>query len=223
VLVPNPIVYAGHGQTFQISDLVSATDQDGDPIVYSFVDSTFGSGYFLVNGTEQPVNTIFNVTAAELAQITFVPAVGGSDDLMVRASDGQVFSEWSNLHIEGANNHAPEVQLTNQVVDAGPGQILQMTDLISASDQDHDAISYYLYDTTPGGGHFVLNGVEQANQMFSVTAEQLEQTSFVAAIGGSDDLLLLATDGYAFSGWWNMHIDGSAHLATSGSTDLHIV
>ena len=212
VFVPNQTVFAAHGQPLQMSDLISATDQDGDPITYSLVDSTPGGGHFLVNGVEQAANKVFDVTAAQLAQTTFVPAVGGSDDLMVRASDGHVFSDWSNLHIESAINHAPVLTVLNQAVDAG--QTLHMSDLISATDPDGDALSYSLYDSTPGGGHFEVNGVEQAaDQIVSVTAAQLAQTTFVSHVGDSDDLVVRASDGSLFSAWGHIHVEVASEHA----------
>jgi hypothetical protein len=46
-----------------------------------------------------------------------------------------------------------------------------------------------------GGGHFVVNGVEQAaNQIFGVTAAQLAQTTFVSAPGVSNHLLVGASE-----------------------------
>ena len=124
VTIPDPIIKAAADQTFQLSDLFTATDQDGDALTYIVKDSTPGGGHFLLNGVEQPANQSFNLTAAQLAQTTFVPAVGSSDDLMVRASDGHTFSGWSTVHIDGpANvNAAPNVLLPNQTIVAAPGQ-----------------------------------------------------------------------------------------------------
>ena len=95
VTIPDPTIKAAADQTLQLSDLFTATDQDGDALTYIVKDSTPGGGHFLLNGVEQPANQSFNLTAAQLAQTTFVPAVGSSDDLMVRASDGHTFSGWS--------------------------------------------------------------------------------------------------------------------------------
>jgi hypothetical protein len=39
------------------------------------------------------------VTASQLAQTTFVTVAGASDHLLVGASDGHVFSGWTDLHI----------------------------------------------------------------------------------------------------------------------------
>ena len=109
VTVPNSTVHATAGQTLQLSNLVSAADVDNDTLAYILYDATSGGGHFVVNGLEQPANQIFGVTAAQMAQTTFVPAPGVSDDLLVGASDGHAFSGWSNLHVDGPVNHAPVV------------------------------------------------------------------------------------------------------------------
>ena len=98
-MVPDPIVEATAGQTLQMSTLFSATDADNDTLAYLFYDTAPGGGHFEVNGVTQAANQIFGVTAAELAQTTFVPAANASDDLLVGASDGLAFSGWSSLHI----------------------------------------------------------------------------------------------------------------------------
>ena len=43
-----------------------------------------------------------------------------------------------------------------------------MSDLISATDPDGDALSYSLYDSTPGGGHFEVNGVDSRQRIRSL-------------------------------------------------------
>jgi hypothetical protein len=71
-----------------------------------------------------------------------------------------------------------------------------MSDLISATDQDGDALNYFLFDGTVGGGHLAVDGVEQAaGQLVNLTAAQLAQTTFVPAANGSDDFVVFATDG----------------------------
>ena len=214
VTVPNSTVHATAGQTLQLFNLVIATDVDNDTLAYILYDATSGGGHFVVNGLEQPANQIFGVTAAQLAQTTFVPVPGASDDLLVGASDGHVFSGWSKLHVDGPVNHAPVVTVPNSTVHATAGQTLQLSNLVSATDPDNDTLAYILYDATSGGGHFVVNGLEQpANQIFGVTAAQMAQTTFVPAPGVSDDLLVGASDGHAFSGWSNLHVDGPVNHA----------
>ena len=223
VTVPDPVIKAAADETFQLSDLFTANDQDGDALTYIVKDSTPGGGHFLLNGVEQPANQSFNLTAAQLAQTTFVPAVGSSDDLMVRASDGHTFSGWSTIHIDGPVNvnAAPNVLLPHQTIVAAPGQTLQMSDLMSAAHEDGDVLDFVLYDFTPGGGHFVVNGEEQATVQIMVTAAQLAQTTFVTADAGSDDLLAFTTDGQRFSNITTFHIESST--VPSGWADLHII
>ena len=207
VMVPDPTVQATAGQTLQMSTLFSATDADNDTLAYLFYDTAPGGGHFEVNGVTQAANQIFGVTAAQLAQTTFVPAANASDDLLVGASDGHTFSGWSNLQVDGPVNHAPVVMVPDPTVQATAGQTLQMSTLFSATDADNDTLAYLFYDTAPGGGHFEVNGVTQAaGQIFGVTAAQLTQTTFVPAANASDDLLVGASDGLAFSGWSSLHI-----------------
>jgi hypothetical protein len=84
-------------------------------------------------------------------------------------------------------------------VAASAGQSLSAASLFSATDADSNPLSYYLYDGTPAAnsGHFVVNGtVVPAGTVYSITAAQLAQTSFVAgAAGTSDNVYAMATDG----------------------------
>jgi hypothetical protein len=207
VTVPNPIVQATAGQSLQMSSLFTATDADNDTLTYAFYDATAGGGHFEVNGVAQAANQIFAVTAADLANTTFVPDVNAADDLLVGANDGHTFSGWSNLQVDGPVNHAPVVMVPNPTVDATAGQTLQMSGLFNVTDVDSGPLAYLFFDTSAGGGHFEVNGVTQAaNQIFGVTAAQLAQTTFVPAANASDDLLVGASDGLAFSGWSSLHI-----------------
>ena len=81
---------AARGQVFNASDLFSASDGDGDALLYFFYDNSAdpASGYFTVNGVVQAANTTFAVTAAQLAQTTFTAGVRLPDDLFVNVWDG---------------------------------------------------------------------------------------------------------------------------------------
>ena len=172
---------------------------------YLFYDSTAGGGHFEVNGVTKAAGTIFAVPAAQLSQVTFVPAAGGGfDDVLIGATDGK-FSGWSSLHISGPTNNAPVVTVPNPNVQANSGQTLQLASLASATDANNDPFAYLFYDSTAGGGHFEVNGaVQPERQIFAVQASQLSQVTFVAG-AGTDDLLVGATDG-SFSGWSPLHI-----------------
>jgi hypothetical protein len=200
-------VPAAAGQPFLMLDLFSVTDAENDTLTYAFYDATLGGGHFEVNGVAQASNQIFTATAADLANTTFVVGQNGTDDLLVGANDGHVFSGWSNLKIEGPENHAPVVMVPSPTIDATPGVPLPMSALFNVTDVDNGPLAYLFYDKSAGGGHFEVNGVVQAaNQIFGVAPADLVNTTFVAGQNGTDDLLVGATDFLSFSGWSNLHI-----------------
>jgi hypothetical protein len=209
--VPSANVSASAGQSFSASSLFSASDADGDTLSYYIYDATTAanSGHFVVNGTVVPAGNPYAVTAAQLAQTTFVAgAAGTSDDLYAIAFDGHAYSNngiLSEFHVNVAGpNHAPILTVPSSNVSASAGQSFSASSLFSASDADGDALSYYIYDATTvaNSGHFMVNGtVVPAGNPYAVTAAQLAQTTFVAgAAGTSDDLYAIAFDGQAYSG-----------------------
>jgi hypothetical protein len=208
------------GQTLSASSLFSVADADNDTITkYQFWDATTAGGYFTVNGVTQGANQIIEVTAAQLAQTSFVVGAGG-DDLFVRAYDGTTWSvatgAWDHFHVTASaptTNHAPVVTVADK--SATVGQTLSGSSLFSVADADNDTITkYQFWDATTAGGYFTVNGVTQgANQIIEVTAAQLAQTSFVVGAGG-DDLFVRAYDGTTWSvatgAWDHFHVTASA-------------
>ena len=67
---------AVRGQVFNASDLFSASDGDGDTLLYFFYDNSAdpGSGHFTVNGVVQAANITFAVNAAQLGRPPSRPA-----------------------------------------------------------------------------------------------------------------------------------------------------
>ena len=101
-------------------------------------------------------------------------------------------------------NQAPVVTTPGKVK-ASSSQAIELSNLASVSDADNDAISYLFYDSTPGGGHFEINGVAQPDsEIFAIAGSRLGQVTFVAG-AGTDDLLVGASDG-VFSGWSRLYI-----------------
>ena len=130
----------------------------------------------VVGGNVVPAQTITPMSAAQLAQATFVAgATGTADDIYVEAFDGQAYSGWN----------------------AGS--------LFSGSDVDGDTLSYYVYDANiaANSGHFVIGGnAVPAQTITAMSAAQLAQATFVAgAAGTADDIYVEAFDGQVYSGW----------------------
>ncbi len=105
VNIPNANVTATAGQTFAASSLFSATDLDGDTLTYFLYDNTPAatSGHFEVNGSAVAAQTVVALSAAQIAQTTFVSgAAGSSDDLEVMVYDGHDYSgntSFNHFHV----------------------------------------------------------------------------------------------------------------------------
>ncbi len=95
-----------HSQSVALSSMFSVSDADGDTMTkYELWDSTSdpNSGYFVVNGVAEPAHTIIDITAAQLAQTSFLTGTVG-DALQIRAFDGYGWSAadnaaWSPFHV----------------------------------------------------------------------------------------------------------------------------
>ena len=92
---------ASKGQVFSASDLFTANDANGDPLLYFFYDKSAdpASGHFTVNGVVQAAGTTFAVSAAQLATDHLHGRGQVSDDLFVNAWDGIAFSEPKEFHV----------------------------------------------------------------------------------------------------------------------------
>jgi hypothetical protein len=203
-----PDFSASKGQVVNASDLFSANDANGDPLLYFFYDNSAAatSGHFTVNGVVQAAGTTFAVSAVQLAQTTFTAGTAGADDLFVNAWDGSAYSGPKEFHVNVVNN-APTVTAPNQT--ASSGQVLNASSLFTANDADGDSLLYFFYDNSAAStsGHFDVNGVTQAaGTTFAVSQAQLANTTFIAGTTG-DDLFVNAWDGVAFSGPKEFHVD----------------
>jgi hypothetical protein len=208
-------VQAAPSQILQLSSLFSATDADNNELFYYIYDNTVdaNSGHFVVNGAVMAAGVSHTLTAAQLAQTTFIAGTA-SDELIVLASDGQLLSSSEQIHVNVAVNHAP-VLTAPANVSANPGQVLSASSLFSATDADSDALTYFIYDgnADANSGHFVVNGtVMTAGVSHTLTAAQLAQTTFVAGTV-ADDLFVLASDGLLLSNSKQIHIDAATNHA----------
>src|SRR5258707_1289893 len=116
--VQAPIVTASsktltHNQSIAASSLFTATDPDGDAITTYALKDVTGNGHFVVNGVVQATNVEIDLTAAQLAQTTYV-AGSGSDQISIRASDGTLWSAWQTLTVTAPVDQAPVVTAQNK-------------------------------------------------------------------------------------------------------------
>ncbi|MDB5584701.1 MAG: pilin protein MshA [Bradyrhizobium sp.] len=211
---PN-VTASAPGQSMAFSSLFSGSDADNDPLTYYLYDGTpaANSGHWVVNGTTVAAGVIYQVSAAQLAQTSFVTGASGTaDDLYVQDFDGQTYSGWNaHVHVAVPNNSAPTISLPSgpNVTASTSAQSIAFSSLFSGSDADNDPLTYYLYDGSPAAnsGHWVVNGaIVAAETIYQVSAAQLAQTSFVTgASATADELYVQDYDGKAYSGW-NAHV-----------------
>ncbi len=195
-------VTASAGQSLQASSLFSAVDADGDALTYFFQDGTSAanSGRFVLNGTAMAQGAGFNVSAAQLAQLTFV-AGSVDDNLSMQLADSHdALSAAAGVQVHV--NRAPVLSVPASTVTANANQSLQVSGLFSAVDAEGDPLTYFFQDGTSAAnsGRFVLNGTPYAQgAAFNVSAAQLAQLTFVA--GGVDDNLSMQLADDAEAHW----------------------
>src|SRR5262249_19118309 len=101
-----PVVTSGNvmtvpGQTFAASSLFTAKDADSDALTKcELVNVGTGGRHFVLNGVAQSAGQAFDVTAAQLAQLSYQSG-SGSDFIGVKAYDGIAWSDWSVFSVTG--------------------------------------------------------------------------------------------------------------------------
>ena len=145
----------------------------------------------------QGAGLAIDVSAAQLANTTFQSG-SGTDQLWVRAFDGQDWGDWKGFTVAAPIDHAPVVTASN--VSLSAGQTVAASSLFSVSDADvsDQVVKYQFWDGTAGSstGHFAINGTEQAvGSAITVLAADLAHASFVAGTSANDQLWVRASDG----------------------------
>ena len=196
-------ISAARGDTLNASALFSASDADGDHLLYFFYDNSAdpASGHFTVGGAVQAAGTTFAVSEAQLAQTTFTAGTSSSDHLFVNVWD-------SSLSSAGRKSSTSTFQRTalrrrRRPTSRPPREISSARRRCSASDADGDHLLYFFYDNSadPASGHFTVGGaVQAAGTTFAVSEAQLAQTTFTAGTSSSDHLFVNVWDGSLFSG-----------------------
>jgi hypothetical protein len=206
-VVTTSTVAAQRNQSLAASSLFSVNDADGDAITeYQFWDATSdpSSGHFVVNGVAQAPRTVIDISAAQLAQVSFATGSIG-DALQIRAYDGTAWSapdsaQWAPFTVTVPANNAPVV--TTADIAAQAGQSLAASSLFTVSDADGDAITeYQFWDSTADAtsGHFVMGGAAvAARTVIDIPSSQLGQVSFLTGSTG-DMLQVRAFDGQSWS------------------------
>ncbi len=209
VTATSPVVNAAPGEIFAASQLFSASDTSGDPILdYQVEDGTTGpdAGFWVLDGAVLPNGQVTELTAAQLSELTFVAGTGAIgpeiDVLQVAASDVAGFGAFTSFDIVPASSlpmPAPVVNAANAV--AAPNLNIAASSLFSGTAFGGLSITAYeVEDTTTDSGHWVFNGtIEPAGQLVFVTPAQLSELTFQT--GYSTDSIMVRA--YAGGVWSN--------------------
>ena len=102
------------------SSLFSVTDAEGDAITrYRFFDGTTGNGRFILGGAAQSELINLEITAAQLASMSYQTSTTGAGDVLwVQAFDGYDWSDWKFFNAAAPRNAVPVVS----VADIGPAR-----------------------------------------------------------------------------------------------------
>lgn len=203
--------------------LVKASDTTGKVVFYEFNDTNGAatSGYFIYRGVIQPAGQVFAIAASELGNLRYVGgSVAGAENILARASDGELYSSWLNIAVKTtATERAPVVSTQSRIARAGA--TISVADLIRARDPDGNAITQYRFtDQTAGGSTLsVANGA-------TVTAAQLSTVKITAGTSGTDRFTVEAFDGTAWSAVGNFDVTvrtGANAVPVVGQTDRLVV
>ena len=178
------ITFVGTGGTLYVGDATA----DG-AVIYSFSQGNIicFDGAFNSHATVQLLagNVLQVVANSVTYDLQLDPNADFSGQTFRIASDGPSGTEvyLETTPVPTSDPPAPDVA----DIALSPGQTsVAASTLFTAFDPDGDTIATYAFEDT-GSGHFVLNGVAQANsQEIDVTAAQLSQLTYQGVPGSED-------------------------------------
>ena len=206
--------------------LENASDLDGDSLTVTAVSDTahgagpVGSALAGVYGhLTLNANGSYSYVADNTAAISGAPT--GShlqDTFSYTVSDGNGGTTTASLTV--TLDRAPVVTASNVTLSAGHTSVAASS-LFSTADPDGNTITTYAFEDT-GSGHFVLNGVVQANnQEIDVIAAQLSQLTYQGVAGSVDTLEVRVNDGALWGNWTSFTVMDPPHVVQiDGATTL---
>ena len=198
-LQPNDVV--------PVADFVNWSDADGDLVSFRFTDlnADASSGHFLLDGDIQLAGQEILIDSDQLVfgNLSWVVADAGYfDDITIQLSDPFGSAPIATVRLpDDSSNTAPDVVASD--TEALPSEILDMADLISASDDEGDLITTFRFwdEVDSGVGHFSLSGVSQPEGQW-IQTDDLAETQYVANPDiGMTTVWVQATDGQEWSDW----------------------
>jgi hypothetical protein len=141
----------------------------------------------VIGGVAQSAGQPIDVTPAQLASATFQSG-SGTDQLMVRASDGVLWSNWTAFSVNAPIDHAPVV--TGNDTTLAQNTTINVSSLFNVTDADGDAIQTYelVQSAKPPGSDY--GNLEVSNNIPPIVS--LGQDVFVDASSFAHDVFYLS-------------------------------
>ncbi|WP_336080228.1 cadherin-like domain-containing protein [Thalassospira sp. CH_XMU1448-2] len=174
---------AHYASVIDLTDLIAASDRDGDAIYVDLRDAS-GLGYFELDGVPVADETTVRVLATELDRVRYVPSqnLNTSETLFARTFDGELYSDWATFEIT-ADNTKLGSDGDDVLIAGGLGDILdgfEGNDTLTGGMANDLLLGRAGNDTLDGGdGNDTLYGGDGDDTL----------------IGGSGDNTLFAGDG----------------------------
>ena len=204
--------------------LSNASDLDGDKLTVTGIsDAAHGAGNVGASlaGTYGHLTLnadgSYSYVADNSSAISSAPTGSHLQDSFAYAvSDGNGGTATGTLTV--TLDRAPVVTASNTGLNAGTS--VAASSLFSASDPDGNAITTYAFKDT-GGGHFILDGVAEANnQEIDVTVAQLSQLTYQSVGGSVDAVQVRVSDGTMWSNWTSFTVAPTLVIESFGATSL---
>ncbi|MDX2222298.1 MAG: hypothetical protein SFV21_06090 [Rhodospirillaceae bacterium] len=197
-----PEVIVGDQRVFAGQEVVLSAFVDSGwygPSRFRVTDNTAsaGSGVLLLDGVEQVAGQAIEVTADQLASLTYRNG-SVANSLSISAFNGSTWSAPRSFTV-GSETAAPTLTVSNQVL--APNIDVRLAPMFFASDADGDTITRYriTHDgSNPGAATLSYGGVIPPNQTFEISADQLGWVSVHTGTAPSS-ITVSAFDGLLWS------------------------
>lgn len=210
-----------YGESVFLRDFVSFSDQDHDGQFYHVRirdNSLGGTGFRLGNAvTNMAANVWHSVTFNQF--INDLRMVGGSgaanDNFSIQVFDGVRWSDISAfaVHTIASNANQPNIVGINPI-DRPIFEFVTVGNQFQVQDADNSTARRYRFrDSAVGGGHLLLNGIKQTeNVVFEITAGQLGQVEYYTGNqAAAETIFVSAYDGRFWSDWGQISVTNRAN------------
>jgi hypothetical protein len=192
--------------------IFSASDPNGEPLLYEFTDNGIGGGYLLVNGVAQPAQTPVILAPAQTLSAFYVGAgnVGDSETLTIRVADLAGWGSARSVTVTMTNqlNTAPQVEVFNRFANVGgyvdlvdnfviPGGLFKLTD----SDGLGRLFDYEVRVPASVQFHGTYSSLTPGTPNVYGTSLGADDQELRSTLAGAYTIELRASDGVDWSEW----------------------